>query len=49
MHVVAEIEDELDLPVTSSNHAMAWHCMRLAGETDPLPGFGRLYKLPLSE
>ena len=48
MHVVAEIEEELDLPVTSSNHAMAWHCMRLAGETEPLPGFGRLYQLPLS-
>lgn len=47
MHVVAEIEAELDLPVTSSNHAMAWHCMRLAGEQTPLPGFGRLFELPL--
>lgn len=47
MHVVQEVEAETGLPVTSSNHAMAWHCMRLAGQTAPLPGFGQLYGLPL--
>ena len=41
------IEAELDLPVTSSNHAMIWHCLRLAGVDDAVPGFGRLYHLPL--
>jgi maleate isomerase len=42
------IEAELGLPVTSSNHAMIWHCLRLAGIEDMVPGFGRLYSLPLA-
>lgn len=42
-----EIEAELGLPVTSSNHAMIWHSLRLAGIEDELPAFGRLYRLPL--
>jgi maleate isomerase len=44
----ADIEREIGLPVTSSNHAMAWHALRLARVTDPLPQFGRLFTLPLS-
>jgi maleate isomerase len=40
---VAEIESTLGKPVTSSNHAMAWHALRLAGVTDALPQFGRLF------
>lgn len=47
MHVVERLEFETGLPVTSSNHAMAWHCLRLAGIDSPIDGFGRLYKLPL--
>jgi maleate isomerase len=43
VEVVAEIEAELGKPVTSSNHAMAWHCLRLAGVDDPLPQHGRLF------
>ena len=39
----AGIEAELGVPVTSSNHAMAWHSLRLAGIDDRLPQFGRLY------
>lgn len=42
---IAEIEQELNVPVTSSNHAMAWHCLRLAGIDDKLPQFGRLFAL----
>ena len=42
------IEAELGVPVTSSNHAMIWHCLRLAGVNDALPGFGRLYRLDTS-
>jgi maleate isomerase len=38
----------LGKPVTSSNHAMAWHCLRLAGVDDALPQFGRLFTLPLA-
>jgi maleate isomerase len=44
----AAIEAEIGLPVTSSNHAMAWHALRLAGVDDRLDGFGRLFTLPLA-
>lgn len=39
------IEAKIGKPVTSSNHAMAWHCLRLAGITDPQPEHGRLFEL----
>ena len=42
------IEKRIGLPVTSSNHAMAWHCLRLAGVNDLMPSLGKLYELPLS-
>ena len=44
MQAAASIERRLGVPVTSSNHAMAWHCLRLAGIADKLPEFGRLYE-----
>ncbi|QSN64308.1 MULTISPECIES: aspartate/glutamate racemase family protein [unclassified Caballeronia] len=40
---VVAIEAELGKPVLSSNHAMAWHALRLAGVVDAMPQFGRLY------
>ena len=40
---VTEIEAALGKPVTSSNHAMAWHCLRLAGIDDVRRGHGRLF------
>lgn len=43
--VAREVEAELGKPVTSSNHAMAWHCLRLAGIDDPQPEFGTLFTL----
>jgi maleate isomerase len=43
----AQIESEIGLPITSSNHAMAWHALRLAGVTDKMPQWGRLFALPL--
>ena len=33
------------IPTTPSNHALAWHCLRLAGVTDVLSRFGRLLEL----
>lgn len=42
---VEDLEAELGKPVTSSNHAMAWHALRLAGYSEPVPGFGRLMML----
>jgi maleate isomerase len=44
---IAEIEKELGKPVTSSNHAMGWHALRLAGIRDTMPEFGRLFELSL--
>ena len=43
---VAEIEAATGLPVTSSDHALAWHCLRLAGVADTVPHGGRLFALP---
>ena len=42
--LIDELEAQLDKPVTSSCHATAWHALRLAGVTDPLPGQGRLFQ-----
>jgi maleate isomerase len=42
---VEGLEAKLGKPVTSSNHALAWHCLRLAGYTAPLKGFGRLMQV----
>lgn len=42
------IEAELGKPVTSSNHAMAWHALRLSGIGDGVPGLGRLFRCPLA-
>lgn len=41
--IAAEVEAEAGLPVTSSDHALAWHCLRLAGVNDAVPGAGRLF------
>ena len=43
--IAEELEAELGKPVTSSNHALAWHCLRLAGVNDSLPGLGRLFRI----
>ena len=46
--IAREIEQKIGKPVTSSNHAMAWHCLRLAGIDDEQPEFGRLFTLGLA-
>lgn len=42
---VAEIEAAVGLPVTSSDHSLAWHCLRLAGIEERIEGAGRLFAL----
>jgi len=42
---VQRIEDHLGKPVVSSNQAMVWRCLRLAGVSDPVQGYGRLFEL----
>lgn len=46
--VAERLEQRLGKPITSSNHALIWHCLRLAGVEDPLPGYGRLFREPLA-
>jgi maleate isomerase len=43
---VAALETRIGIPATSSNHALAWHSLRLAGIADSRPQFGRLFTLP---
>lgn len=42
--IVEEVEAAIGKPVSSSNHAMAWHALRLAGVDDSLKGWGRLFR-----
>lgn len=44
--LIAEIESASGLPVVTSNQALAWHCLRLAGRSANLAGFGRLLTSP---
>ncbi|MDX1541138.1 MAG: Asp/Glu racemase [Geminicoccaceae bacterium] len=46
--VIGEIEAETGKPATSSNHALAWHCLRLAGIDDRSPEHGSLYQMDLA-
>lgn len=43
--LVEPLEQELGKPVTSSNHAMAWHALRLAGVDEAVPEQGRLFMI----
>ena len=45
--IVEELEQALGKPVSSSNHAMIWHSLRLAGVSEPIEGLGRLMRLGL--
>lgn len=45
---VDAIEREIGKPVVSSNTATAWHCLRLAGYDEEVPGFGELFRRPLA-
>ncbi|MEM7534345.1 MAG: Asp/Glu racemase [Chloroflexota bacterium] len=40
--IIQALEDELGVPVVSSNQALAWDALRLAGYAEPIDGFGRL-------
>jgi len=46
--VAGEVERRIGKPVTGSNHAMAWHALRIAGVDDTLPEFGQLFTLPVT-
>jgi maleate isomerase len=42
------IEAEIGIPITSSNHSMAWHALRLAGVEDNMPQWGRLFETQIA-
>jgi len=41
--VISALESDLAKPVVTSNQALAWHALRMAGVSDPMPGFGDLF------
>ena len=43
--IVEAIEKELGKPVVTSNQALAWEALRVAGVAEALPGRGRLFEL----
>jgi hypothetical protein len=45
-HIEA-LEQEIGKPIVTSNQALAWHCLRLGGVEEAVPGFGRLLRLGL--
>lgn len=47
--IIEQAEKALGKPVTASNHALAWHLLRLAGIDDEVDGLGRLFKLQTTE
>lgn len=48
LRIIPELEAELGVPILSSNQALAWHMMRLAGIDDVLAQFGRVFEKPLT-
>jgi len=46
--ILESVEGQLGKPVTTSNHALSWHALRLAGCDDEIPGWGRLFRMPMS-
>jgi len=42
--VLEQIEADLGKPVVSSNQALAWHSLQLAGYAEPVEGFGQLLR-----
>ena len=46
--IAEELEQELGLPVLTSNQVMTWHALRLIGVEDEIAGFGRIFRTPLT-
>lgn len=49
LSLIASVEVRLGKPVISSNQALAWHLMRLAGMADRPQAFGQLFNHDLAE
>ncbi|WP_434360745.1 aspartate/glutamate racemase family protein [Parasalinivibrio latis] len=44
MGLIEELEQDLGIPVVTSNQAMLWHALRLAGDCRPIYRLGRLFR-----
>lgn len=44
LRIIPQIESQIGVPVISSNLALAWHMLRLAGVCEAMPRFGRLFE-----
>ena len=44
--IIAALEQEIGIRVVSSNQALCWHALRLAGCDDLLPQWGELFRIP---
>lgn len=44
IEIIDELEQRIGKPVITSNQAMMWHCLRLAGITDSLDDLGVLFR-----
>jgi maleate isomerase len=44
MGVLEQLEQELGKPVLSTTQVSMWAALKMVGETDPIPGYGRLLR-----
>lgn len=44
IEIIDELEERIGKPVVTSNQAMMWHCLRLAGVTDKLDNLGVIFR-----
>jgi len=49
MAAAQALEDKIGKPVVTSHTATLWSALSQAGETDPLPGYGRLLAEPRAD
>lgn len=49
VEIIADAEATMRKPVITSNQAMAWEALKLAGYRQPVPGYGRLLARPNDE
>ncbi|WP_321897264.1 maleate cis-trans isomerase family protein [Burkholderia cepacia] len=47
--IVEQLENETGVSITTSNHALCWHALRLAKYHDEIQGWGRLFRQDVFE
>ena len=45
MDVIQALEEDLGIPVVTSNQATYWQCLRALGHSAAIPGYGRVFEL----